>query len=215
MIAQDIVDASSVDFRSVLSNTAPDSALFLSWVDRIQKDALHTGIYNYLLNIVQPVSVVEDTPSYTIPVGGGAIRRIDLVYDRTFDRVILPVEALMYPTNLGDAGSPRQAPQIPLEMVNAEMQSQYPKYYKLTGTNTLQLFPAVQKTAFNGTYEVHYEMQVPDIVNLTDTLLIPGDGKDMMVAGVNKYVASFLHLDTDMQFWAQQYDTLKMGTANQ
>ena len=215
MLAQDIVDSSSVDFRQVLSNSAPDSGLFLSWIDRIQKDALHTGIYNYLINVTAPISVVNGTSMYTIPTTNGSIRRINLVYDRTFDRIILPLEAIIYPTNMGDAGSPRQALQIPQEMVNAETMAQYPKYYKLEGTAELYLFPAPQKDAFNGTYEVHYEFQAPDVTALTQTLLIPDDGKDMVVAGVNQYVASFLHLDTDMQFWAQQYQALKMGTANQ
>jgi hypothetical protein len=215
MLAQDIVNASSTDFRGVLAATSPDSALFLSWVDRIQKDAIHTGIYNYLINTTSLVSVVANTSSYTIPVTAGAIRRLGMVYDRTFDRVIMPIESATYPTNTADGGSPRQALQIPLEMLNAETMAQYPKYYRLEGTNTLVLFPAPQKAAFNGTYEVHYEFQVPDVTALTQTLLIPNDAEDMMVAGVNQYVAQFLHLDTDMNFWAQQYQALKMGTANQ
>ena len=215
MLAQDIVDSSSVDFRQVLSNSAPDSGLFLSWIDRIQKDALHTGIYNYLITATETISVVNGTSTYTVPTTNGNIRRINLVYDRTFDRIILPLEAIIYPTNMGDAGSPRQALQLPQEMVNAETMAQYPKYYKLEGATSLYLFPAPQKDAFNGTYEVHYEFQAPDVTALPQALLIPDDGKDMVVAGVNQYVASFLHLDTETQFWAQQYQALKMGTANQ
>lgn len=213
MQCQDIVNASSIDFRSVLSSSAPDSSLFISWVDRIQKDALHTGIYNPLIQSMEPIAVVAGTSSYSIPVTNGNIRRIQLVYDRTFDRIILPIDGLVYPVNSGDSGSPRQAMQLPVEMVNAETMSQYPKYYKREGTVTLQLFPAPQKSAFNGTYEVHYEIQAPDVTALNQTLLIPDDGEDMMVAGVNMYVAQFLHLDTESQFWSQQYEAYKKGSA--
>jgi hypothetical protein len=215
MTCQDIINASSVDFRSVLASSSPDSALFISWVDRIHKDALHTGIYNPLTQAVSNISVVQGTSAYTIPVTAGAIRRIQMVYDRTFDRVLLPIEELAYPTNIGDAGSPRQPASLPKAMLAASTMEQWPEYYKREGAAGLILFPAPQKSAFNGTYEVHYEVQVADIAATTDTLLIPNDGKDMVVAGVNSYVASFLHLDTDMQFWAQQYQALKTGQANQ
>jgi hypothetical protein len=214
MLVQDIIDASYIDFRQVLSNNAPDNALFVAWVDRIQKDALHTGIYNYLICATQPVSVVANTSSYTIPTTTGKIRRINLVYDRTFDRIILPYESLTYPTSTSNETSPRQPLQIPDEMLAAETMAQYPKYYKLEGTATLVLFPAAQKSVFNGTYEVHYEFQAPDLTATTDALLIPSDGKDMVVAGVNQYVAQFLHLDTEAGFWSQQYAAMKQGTAN-
>jgi hypothetical protein len=215
MLVQDIINASSTDFRQVLSNTTPDASIFISWVDRIHKDALHTGIYNNLLQVISTVDVSLGTSAYTIPVTSGAIRRIQLVYDRTFDRILLPIEALMYPTNEADSGSPRQALQIPKPMMTAQTMEQWPEYYKREGSTGLIIFPAPQKTAFNGTYEVHYEMQVTDLANLTDTLLIPDDGIDQVVAGVNSYVAQYLHLDTEQQFWTQQYEMLKRGAANQ
>jgi hypothetical protein len=98
-------------------------------------------------------------------------------------------------------------------MLNAETMAQYPKYYHLEGANTLELFPAPQKAAFNGTYEVHYEIQAPDVTTLSQVLLVPNDGEDMIVAGVNQYVAQFLHLDQEAQFWTQQYEAYKKGTA--
>jgi hypothetical protein len=215
MQVQDVINASSTDFRSVLSSSAPDSSLFISWVDRIHKDALHTGIYNPLLQLIASISVVTGTSSYAIPVTGGAIRRIQLVYDRTFDRILTPIESLIFPTSTEDAASPRQPLQIPKPMLSASTMEQWPEYYKREGASTLVIFPAPQKAAFNGTYEVHYEMQVPDLTTTTSTLLIPDDGMDQVVAGVNSYVAQFLHLDQESQFWAQQYDLLKKGMANQ
>lgn len=216
MEAQDIINNSSTDFRQVLSSSSPDSSLFLSWVDRIQKDSLHTSLYNYLLSLTSTLAVVEGSSTYQLNVSEGSIRRIQLVYDRTFDRIIMPLEGIAYPTNLSSQDSPKQALQIPYEMLNAETMSQYPKYYKLeqgTGVPYLLLFPAPQKSAFNGTYEVHYEMQAPDVTSLTQTLLLPDDAEDMVTAGVNVYVAQFLHLDQEAQYWQQQYEAYKKGTA--
>ena len=214
LTVQNIVDSSSTDFRSVLANSGSDANLFVSWVDRIHKDALHTSIYNPLINVVANVSVVSGTSAYTIPTGGGQIRRIQLVYDRTFDRVLSPIEVLQYPTAQADSESPRQPLQVPKEMMTASTMEQWPEYYRRNGTAGLILFPAPQKSAFNGTYEVHYESQVTTLTALTDTLVIPEDGKDMVVAGVNSYVAQFLHLDTEAQFWTQQYEMLKKGQPN-
>lgn len=214
MLVSDIINASSTDFRSVLSSSAPDANLFISWVDRVHKDALHTGMYNPLIQAVQTINVVAGTSLYTIPIVPGAIRRIQMVYDRTFDRVIFPLEGLTYPTAQQDSSSPRQPLQLPVEMINAETMAQYPKYYKREGTTNLILFPAPQKTAFNGTYEIHYEIQVQDLTLTSSTLLLPNDAIDMVVAGVNSYVAQFLHLDQEAQFWSQQYQQLKLGSAN-
>lgn len=215
MTVQDIINASSVDFRSVLESTSPDNTLFISWVDRIHKDALHTGLYNPLLFLVSTIDVMSGTSAYTIPTTGGSIRRIQLVYDRTFDRVLMPIESLIYPSNEADSESPRQALQMPKPMLSATTMEQWPEYYKREGTNNLLIFPAPQKSAFNGTYEIHYEMQVADLVNLTDVLVVPNDAIDMVVAGVNMYTAQFLHLDTESQYWASQYEMLKRGAANQ
>lgn len=213
MTVQDIINASSTDFRSVLSNQSPDSALFISWVDRIHKDCLQTGLYNSLLQVVSNISVVNGTSSYTIDVSGGNIRRIQLVYDRTFDRVLLPIEAMLYPTDTGDASSPRQAIQMPKAMLTTQTMEQWPEYYRREGAANFQLFPAPQKSAFNGTYEIHYEKQVSDLTATTDALLVPNDGINQVVAGVNMYVAQFLHQDTENQYWASQYEMLKKGTA--
>jgi hypothetical protein len=96
-------------------------------------------------------------------------------------------------------------------MITAATMEQWPEYYKREGTQGLILFPAPQKTAFNGTYEVHYEIQPADLTATTSTLIIPNDGIDMVVAGVNSYVAPFLHLDAEASFWSQQYAALKQG----
>jgi len=213
MQVQDVINASSTDFRQVLSSSSPDSALFISWVDRIQKDALHTGLYNPLIQAMSTISVLLNTSNYTVNVTAGAIRRILLVYDRTFDRILLPIEELMYPTNKADSDSPKQPLQVPKEMMTASTMEQWPEYYKREGATGLYLFPAPQKAAFQGTYEVHYEIQVPDLTATTSTLLLPDDALDMMVAGVNQYVAQYLHLDTEAQFWSQQYEAYKRGSA--
>lgn len=210
MLVQDIVNAVSIDMRQVLSNTAPDALNIIPWVDRIHKDALHTSLFNYLLRDTATINVVMGTSKYTVIPPGGTIRRILSVYDRTFDRILLPYDSIGFPTSLGDA-SATQGSQIPKPMLDATTMEQWPEYYLREGVSSLTLFPAPQKSSYNGTYEIHFERQTSDLLNLTDALLIPNDGKDLVVAGVNMYAALYLKNATEAQGWQQQYETMKKG----
>ena len=116
---------------------------------------------------------------------------------------------------MGDSESPRQPLSVPKPMLTATTMEQWPEYYKREGSTGLVLFPAPQKANFNGTYEVHYEIQVADLTATTSTLVLPNDAMDLVIAGVNSYVAQFLHLDQEAQFWKQEYEMLKKGTVIQ
>lgn len=209
MTVQDIVNSTSNDIRGLLSTTAPDANIFIPWVDRIHKDALHTSVFNYMIQSVENINVVSGTSSYTLTTPA---RRILLVYDRTFDRVLTPVDDLGYPTQKADASPGVQSP-VPQSMLSISTMEQWPEYYRRIGDSNVYIFPAPQKTAFNGTYEIHYEGYAPNLIALTDTLLIPDDGKDLVAAGVNMLACQFLKLDAEVQTWAQLYESMKKGTA--
>lgn len=208
MTVQDIIDSVSLDMRQVLSNSSPDSDILIPWVDRIHKDVLHTSLFNALIRKSQALTVTVDTPLYTLT--DPAVRRITSVYDRTFDRMLLPYENLAFPTVKGDAtpGAPEAAPP---PMLTAATMLQWPTYYLREGANKIHLFPAPQKSAFGGTYEVYYETYVTNLTATTDTLLVPDDGKDLVVAGVNMLASQYLKNSEDLQGWAQQYEMMKHG----
>jgi len=211
MLVSDVLADTVNDIRQVL-NATTDAGILIPWVNRIQLDALHTGLYNSLIQGVATIAVVQGTSSYTVSTTPNAIRRILMVYDRTFDRVLLPIDNIMYPTAKSDATPGQQPLQIPEPLLSAKTMQQFPEYYRREGTNTLIIFPAPQKTAFAGTYEIHYEMQAPALTATTDTLLLPNDAKDMVVAGVNMLAVSYLKLDQDVPYWTQQYEMLKKGS---
>lgn len=208
MTVQDIIDAVSLDMRQVLSNASPDSAIIIPWVDRIHKDVLHTSLFNALLRASQTIAVVQGTSSYTLSTT--TVRRITSVYDRTFDRLLQPYENMAYPTVKGDETAGSQAV-APAPMLSAETMVQWPTYFLREGVSTLVLFPAPQKSAFGGTYEVYYENFAPDLAATTDTLLVPNDGKDLVVAGVNMLASQYLKNTEDAQSWTQQYEMMKKG----
>lgn len=206
MLASDVINGVFNDVRQVLNNTT-DVAIYLPWVDRIQKDVLHTSLFNYLIQATENFNVTASTFSYTLAT---PVRRVLLVYDRTFDRTLQDFDDIMAPKQ--DATSP-VGPTINGSMLSAETMTQWPLYYRRTGATGITLFPAPQKSVFGGTYEVHYETYAPDVAAATDTLLVPGDGKDLMVAGVNAYALSYLKLYEEAAKWQATYDAMKNGIA--
>src|SRR5882757_7466771 len=185
MTVQDIVTGTCTDMRQLLSDAQRDAAIIIPWVDRIQKDALHSSLFNYLLRGSSGFNTTLGNAVYAIGQPAGVIvRRIISVYDRTFDRALIPFSKVVEGLGLDKS--------VPEAMLSAETMVQWPCYYTRDGANSLYLFPAPQKTAFQGAMEVHFEFGAPDLVNLSDSLIIPNDGKDMIVAGVNSLTASYL-----------------------
>lgn len=209
MLVSDVMAAVYNDIRQVL-NTTTDGAIYIPWVNRIQQDVLHTSLFNYLIQNVETISVVANTTNYTLT---DPVRRVTLVYDRTFDRILQDVDQLgMAPKQ--DAAPPSN-PQgtISGTMLTAETMTQWPLYYRRIGDGTLYIFPAPQKTAFNGTYEIHYEAPVAWVSESTDTLTVPDDGLDLMVAGVDMMACNYLKLYDEAAKWQSLYEQMKNGVA--
>lgn len=206
MLVSDVMSGVYNDVRQVL-NTSTDASIYTPWINRVQHDVLHTSLFNYLLQAEETFTTTQDTFSYTL---GTPVRRIILVYDRTFDRILQDLDDVMAPKQ--DATTP-VGPSINTAMLSAETMTQWPVYYRRTGATGITLFPAPQKAAFGGTYEVHYETYVTDVANTTDTLTVPNDGIDIMVAGVNVYAMSYLKLYDEASAWKATYEAMKNGIA--
>jgi hypothetical protein len=215
MLVSDVLTSVTNDMRGVLSTTeTSDQAILIPWVDRIHKDALHTSLFSYFNRFMFQISVVNGTSSYAINTGGNpGVRRILSVYDRTFDRLLLPYESLGLPSNKSDA-EPGQPSQMPEAMLSITTMEQWPLYYQRifgAGSGNIALYPAPQKTVFDATYEVTYEGEVATLSSLSSALIIPDDGLDLVVAGVNALAAAFLKNPEDSTYWKQAYDSMKQG----
>jgi hypothetical protein len=191
MLVSDVISATSADIRQVISTT-DDPSLFLSWIDRVHKECLHSTVYNNLIQSMESISLVANTSMYTL---GTAPRDINFVYDRTFDREI---------KKLGSESSPTGA--TPADSIT---NSQWVQYYRLVGSTGLYVFPAPQKSIEDATLEVYYEQDVTTLTSTTQTLLIPDDGIDLVVAGTNFYAFSYLKSATDAQVWGAKFEALK------
>jgi hypothetical protein len=209
MLVSDVMADVYNDVRQVL-NTSTDASIYIPWVNRIQHDVLHTSLFNYLIQGIMTVSVVNGTSVYTM---GTPVRRITMVYDRTFDRILQDVDDIAAAPKQDATSDPNPQGTVSSTMLTAETMTQWPLYYRRVGNTSLYIFPAPQKSAFNGTYEIHYEGYVPDVANTTDTLTVPNDGRDLMVAGVNSYAMQYLKLYDEAASWKANYEAMKNGIA--
>lgn len=143
------------------------------------------------------------------------IRRILGVFDSTRQRILFPIERATSPVSqvekqepgAGQQGAPAQQFGQP-GIVPMSLQSSQPGYFRHIGTTQLNLYPTPQQTLG---INVSYEQQVVTLVNPTDVLVIPEDGRDMVVAGVNYLANMYLKRMDEAQIWASIYSALKKG----
>lgn len=200
----------SIDVRQVL---VPTDSKLVGWIDRIHKDCLHSSIYSYLNLGTTNFNTIVGQNSYALAPTN--IRRILGVFDPVRSRILFPIERATSPvsqvekqeTNPGQQGSAAQQFGQP-GVVPMSLQSSQPGYFRHIGPQTLNLYPVPQQIL---QLNVSYEQQVATLANPGDVLLIPEDGRDMVVAGVNYLANVFLKRMDEAQVWAQIYSALKKG----
>ena len=209
LTVQTVVNQASFDIRQVLGTAGNDLTIFTNWVDRVHKDCLHSSVYSYLNTSGQNVITTSGFSQYPLT---GSIRRILGVYDRVKGRLLFPIEKASAPVTMVEKQeiNPGQQSQFQLPQAQPlQLQLGQPVFYRhLTSSNFLTLFPTPLQTT---TLEVAAENQVVTLVSPSDTLVIPEDGVDMVVAGVNFYSSMFLKRAEEAQVWMQLYTALKKG----
>jgi hypothetical protein len=195
MTAQDVINGTSQDVRQVIQASGTGQALLLGYVDRVQKDALHAGVFEAFNRATTTLSTVATTGTYTLTPTN--IRAIAFVYDRTTERVLLPIPDIVPMTP-----DPEQM-RATLRIVTS---AALPDFYRFEAPTSISFFPTPLKVV---SLEVHYSQQVATVAAATDTLVVPDDGLDLMVAGTNMLAQAYLGRAEGVQFWAGLYQQLK------
>ena len=210
LLAQDIIDATSQDVRGVLANSGAPANILLDYVDRAQKDVLHTSFLMFQNLASTSITTTPGNATYTL---GVSPRRITGVYNRTNEIDLIPVEAATAPILQQEKatpppGQPEQTSSRPERRLR--LRSTLPEYYRHVGLNQLVLFPA---PLTNLVIEITYEQRVPDVSTLSTPLTVDSDAKDMLVAGVNYYAFDYLKYPEEAQLWKGIYEQLKLGAS--
>lgn len=214
LTVQSIANDVSLDVRQALLAAGTDLTILTGFIDRIHKDALHSGVYSYLNINTTSITTTAGTTVYTL-TPPTPLRRILGVFDATRNRILFPIERATSPvsqvekqeSNAGQMGSPGIEFAPPF-ISPISLQTSQPDYFRHVGATNLVLYPTVQQTL---TLNISYEQQVVTLVNPTDILVVPEDGRDMIVAGVDMLANTYLKRAEEAQMWAQMYMMLKKG----
>lgn len=200
MTVQDIVNSVSLDTRTMLQSAGTDASTISDWVDRIHKDCLRDSIYHNLNRGSESVTIAANTSTYTLV--SPSIRQVSLVYDRTTNRFLDRYEDVVIIGN-------QQPPIDVKKKLTLTSRSAQPEIFKFSAPSTLVLFPTPLASA---SFDVHFEKLVATVDDsLSAVLIVPDDGKDMLVAGVNYLANAYLGREQAEAFWLQLYVQLKRG----
>lgn len=216
MTVQDIVTSVSIDTRQVLLANGDDATTIINWVDRVHKDVLHSSLYINQNLATTSIGTSIGSTSYTL-TPATPIRRIVGIYDSTFNMSLSPADVdLDIPSPVAvtvneQAGRPPAAVNNPFPY-QAYHFGGTPEYFRFIAPTTLLIRPAPASAAFVSNLNIVYEQLVNNLVNLTDTLIVPDDGKDVMAAGVNWLAMAYIGRPQEAASWFQLYQQLKGGS---
>jgi hypothetical protein len=186
---------------------------FIGWIDRIHKDCLHSSVYSYLNIQTTSFQTVINQQQYTLTPTN--IRRVLGMYDQSRNRIIFPIERATSPTSqvekqeLGPGKESGPDTKYNQGYTRAlSLQSGQPEYFRHIGAQAVSLFPIPAQVLNIG---VSFEQQVVTLANPADILVIPEDGRNMVVSGVNFLANAFLKRTEEAQAWLQLYKELKTG----
>jgi hypothetical protein len=215
MVVQDIVNAVSTDTRQVLAPSGNDAQVILNWVDRVQKEILHTTLYINQNLATTSINTSLNTNSYNL-TPATPIRRIVSIYDTTFNMSLKPADADLDQPSPTQSNVDEQQGRAISTSVSVSPHQAYkfggtPEYFRFIAPTTLLIRPAPPLTGFLSTLSITYEQLIETVTSLSTELIVPDDGKDIMVAGVNWLAMAYIGRAQEAMSWFQLYQQLKAG----
>lgn len=216
LLASDVISASVIDIRQTF-RTADVNTFFLSWVDRVQKDILHTSpVWSPRLHTKGSFLSTSGVTSY--PISSTDVRQIKQVFDAANRNQLIPYTELNY-TAATSIPDEREGQPNNRNIQAQQTSTMYPRFYNVeiavdvdgVATTTIHIFPDPKTSAYAGTIQYFYSKYAPTVATVGDTLIIPEDGKDIMVAGVNMYAARFQLMPSEAALWRDIYEGMKKG----
>jgi hypothetical protein len=214
MTVQDIINAVSTDTRQVMSNSGQDAVTIIGWVDRVQKDVLHSSLYINQNMAQTSVTTAAGVNSYTL-VPPSPIRRIVSIYDSTFNLSLTPSDVDLDQPSPDASRTGDQQGRPPIQQPLPHQAYKFggtPEYFRFLAPTTLVVRPAPLSSAYASTLNITYEQLVSTLLTPTTVLTIPDDGKDVVVAGVNWLAMSYIGRQQEAMSWFQLYQQLKGGS---
>ncbi len=192
LVANDAAREVRKYFYDTTTNAVATAAetLFIGWVNLVHQDVLHTSIWKSQLITSETFTSAPNGSPYILTANN--IRHILNIHDVINRRNLIPYNDLNAPaaTSLPPERSGQARPKFDQTQ---ETSGLYPTCYIFEAcvlatdgsvTQGLHLLPDPLDADHSGTIRYWYSKEIEAIDALTDVLLVPEDGRDIMVAGV-------------------------------
>lgn len=198
LTVQDIIDRVSIDTRYQLGGTTPETAVLISYINRVHLELLRWSRWQFLLSPVFQFPTTIGSSDYYIGNGVQAVGSIDTglaipdlhgikrdsVFDRTNFRSLYPTQEVPLLQQFSQNGQPK--------VWRSDSQS----------SDVLSIYPAPQGVF---TIEFRYFAEPIILANVTDIIQVPDHYQDVLVAGVDEKAFVFLKKSEEAQYWAGVY----------
>ena len=202
--AGDIIARCSQDARKLLDNNdIAERVVLIDYVNRVHTELLRLSRFRFLLSSVQTFNTVLGKTDYWIGVAGGqGVGQVDTglnltdvftikrgtVFDRTSYHPVFPTS------------------EAPLGAFFA--QNNIPRLWRndVATPNVINIYPPP-----DGVYaiEFRYFKKRQKIVDTSNILQTPDDYNDIIIAGVNEYVAIYLKKPDEAGYWHASFESGK------
>lgn len=213
---QNCADDVSFELRKDLDATGGSGDAFdlmLRWIDQTHKDVLHRGVFRHALREQTTITSVAGTRSYTLTPNN--IRRIEAVYNRKAEELLLPIHEAASNSSLGDPPDSGGGTQPALKHATSRIR---PQYYWLetdvavgVNTHTLYLLPPPLDSTHAGVVDVFYTEQATTVAAGATALAAGEDSRDAMVAGVLARYYRYIKDLNSAAFWEAKYEQMIVG----
>lgn len=228
LTVQNIADAVACETRNFFGTTSVDLtdatnlALFTGWVDRIHKDVLHTSIWAAQMltsETFESAPYVEGVSGSPYILAANNIRHVLTVHDIHNRRTIIPYHDLNFPAATSSPPERGGPPRTKWDQTQ-QTSATYPQYYIFEAcilaedgsiTQGIHLLPDPYDSAHAGTIRYFYTKMIHTLDAAADILLVPEDGKDIMVAGVSMLAWEYIGYRPKSEAWRVLYESMKKG----
>lgn len=223
LTAQNIANDAAREARKYFYNDSTDTVLttaetlFIGWINTIHQDVMHTSIWKTQLITSEDFVSEPDGSPYVLTANN--IRHILSVHDLKNRRTLIPYTDLLFPA--ATALQPeRSGPPTTKWDRGGQTSSLCPEYYIFEAcvieddgsvTQGMHLLPDPVDNGYSGTVRYFYTKTVPEIDDLDAVLLLPEDGRDIMVAGVVMKAFEYLGKTSAADRYRSMYEGMKKG----
>lgn len=199
---QNIIDAVSQDIRQLLAATGSDATILIDYTNRVSLELMRRSKWRWLLSTTQSFSTIAGTANYFLGSGGAPAGSTSVSLNLS-DLYAIQENSVVDRTNNNRLACFNDKPVDPiLDSVTATARPTLYRNDLQDGPYVLNLFQTPDGVY---TIEFRYHKTRIQLTTAVQSLQVPDDYKDIVVAGVNRLACFYLKLPDEAATWNALY----------